>query len=275
MRVLHLCMLGCEDQPPYGPTDHTGTMFLDLITQAAQHENLDMHIKISIYRVQQFDYPESFRDFDGVLLPGSFSAAYDDDSWITQLKDVIRDQLWADRIPSMGVCFGHQIMAHAMEAQGGLAMKCPSGSQAGCRSFRTVEPHHGFGSHRGRDGDTDGDDKPSLDLLYTHGDMVKSLPHVAKSLGGTPQVPILGAVYYSDDQSPLFCTFQAHPEYASQGPKQPTLRAILAKMEERGDVTNHAVYLEHIEKQWDTIYQDSVSVMRTTCRLLKWFPTTY
>jgi GMP synthase-like glutamine amidotransferase len=173
-------------------------MFLDLLTQAAQQENLHLRIKISVYRVQLLDLPESFRDFDGVLLPGSFSAAYDSEPWIVHLKDVIRDQLWADRIPSMGVCFGHQIMAHAMETQGGLAMKCPSDpkldvGRSGPKNLTTVSARIVLRMMTIR----------HSTYSDTHGDMVQSLPHVAKSLGGTPQVPILGAVYYCDEQHPL------------------------------------------------------------------------
>lgn len=31
---LNLVMLGCDNDPPYGPTDYIGQLFLDLITQA-------------------------------------------------------------------------------------------------------------------------------------------------------------------------------------------------------------------------------------------------
>ena len=262
MASLHLCMLGCEERPPYGPTPHTGTMFLELLTQAAERENLSISIKISIYRVQQFDYPESYSEFDGVLLPGSFSAAYDTDEWILRLTKVIQEHLWPQRIPTMGVCFGHQILAHALE--GGMAFKCPSGTKAGMRSFQT-EPGTEFGSH--------GLSDPVLNLIYTHGDAVKSLPSMAKSLGGTPDVPILGAVYYCRNNVPIFCTFQAHPEYASQGPKQLTLRTSLQQMEERGAISNRSLSMKQVEERWEDIYRDSVHVMATTCRMLKWFPS--
>lgn len=262
MVSLHLCMLGCEEEPPYGPTHHTGTMFLDLLTQAAAHDSVSLSIKITIYRIQQFDYPESYAEFDGVLIPGSFSSAYDTDAWILRLKEVIREDLWAQRIPTMGVCFGHQILAHAFE--GGMASKCPSGLQAGIRSFG-IQPGSGFGSHE--------HGELSLNLMYTHGDAVESLPLMAKSLGGTPEVPILGAVYYCSDNVPVFCTFQAHPEYASEGPKQPTLRTSLLQMEERGAIANHSLHMKQVEERWDHVYRDSVLVMVTTCRMLKWFPS--
>ena len=263
---LKLCLLGCEDQPPYGPAKHTGTMFLDLLKQAAERDHLHICIEITIYQVQQLDYPKSYGDFDGVLLPGSFSAAYQDDAWVLKLKEVIRESLWAQRIPTLGVCFGHQILAHAME--GGVATKCPSGPQVGCRFFQTRKESREFAYS-----DDDNEASQELSLLYTHGDMVETLPEMATALGGTAEVPIQGAIYHFEED-PIFVTFQAHPEYASQGPKQATMRTIMRKMEERGAISNHESALEQVEVHWETIYRDSMQVMVTTCRLLNWFPDT-
>jgi GMP synthase-like glutamine amidotransferase len=266
---LHFCMLGCEDKPPYGPTTHTATMILNLFQQAAEKEKIDLDITISIYRVQQFDYPESYTDFDGVLLPGSFSAAYDEDDWIVKLKEVIRNDLWANKVPTLGICFGHQVLAHALD--GGLARKCPAGPQAGFRFLDAMtETSNAFVA------------KPEsrMPLLYTHGDMVEKLPTMATRLGGTSTVPILAGVYSSSlseestNEEPVFVTFQAHPEYASEGPDQPTLKTILAMMEERGDISGEErkTAMCAVEEQWETIYESSVHVLVSTCRLLKWFP---
>jgi GMP synthase-like glutamine amidotransferase len=280
-----LCMLGCEDQPPYGPTAHTATMLLNLLLQAASLENLCLDIKITVYRVKQqkqqqqqqqqqqqdiFDVPDSYEDFDGVLLPGSFSAAYDEEEWIIHLKEkVIRNVLWEQQIPTLGICFGHQILAHALtDASGGQAGPCPWGKQVGCKSFECnpILPLHS----------TTDNVEQLYHLLYTHGDMVVSLPSVAKSLGGTDTVPILGAVYYGSEDSntkPIFCSFQAHPEYASEGPEQPTLHTSLKLMEERGYIQNSCSYMDNVKQNWESIYRDSIAVTTAACRLLKWFPT--
>jgi GMP synthase-like glutamine amidotransferase len=220
--------------------------------------------------VPQFDYPESYKGFDGVLLPGSFSAAYDEDEWIVKLKEVIRNDLWANKIPTLGICFGHQILAHALD--GGLARKCPAGPQAGCRFLDDMtEASNSFVA----------DPDSRIPLLYTHGDMVEKLPIMATRLGGTSTVPIQAGLYYSSilseestSEEPLFITFQAHPEYASEGPDQPTLKTILAMMEERGDISGEErkTAMGIVEEQWETIYASSVQVLVSTCRLLKWFP---
>lgn len=263
---LHLCLLGCEDNPPYGPTAHTATMFLNLLQQTAEKEKINLDIAISVYRVQQFEYPDSYKEFDGVILPGSFSAAYAEDEWIVRLKEVVRDDLWAKKVPTLGVCFGHQILAHAID--GGLATKNPAGSQAGCRFLDTMtEQSKPFVV----------DSASQIPLLYTHGDMVEKLPSVATGLGGTSIVPIQGAVYHSptDPTKPVFVTFQAHPEYASEGPEQVTLKTIMQKMEERGAISDaeRETAIKLVDEHWDAIYESSVQVLSSTCRLLEWFPT--
>jgi GMP synthase-like glutamine amidotransferase len=281
-RSLHLCMLGCEDQPPYGPTTHTARMLLNLLLQAASLDNLQIDIKITIYRVQKqlqphvFDVPDSYDDFDGVLLPGSFSAAYDEDEWISYLKEnVIRNVLWEQQIPTMGICFGHQVIAHTLgDDSCGQAGPCPLGKQVGWRTF-DCNPILPCDSGIDKAGETSPTDRGQpIHLLYTHGDLVVSLPSVAKSLGGTIAVPILGAVYYgsNDANKPVFCTFQAHPEYASEGPEQPTLSASLELMEKRGCIENCSSYMDSVQQNWERIYRDSISVTLATCRLLKWFP---
>lgn len=51
--------------------------------------------------------------FVGFLIPGSKSSAYDQDDWILTLARVIR-QLHEQRRQLVGVCFGHQLIAHAL-----------------------------------------------------------------------------------------------------------------------------------------------------------------
>ena len=101
-RLLHLAMLSCENQPPYGPSQHTAQLFLDLLTLAVQkaaatrqdlehndkdHEKNDLPttIQIQIFDTQAGVYPDDWDRFDGFLLPGSFSSAYDTDAWIETL----------------------------------------------------------------------------------------------------------------------------------------------------------------------------------------------
>ena len=51
--------------------------------------------------------------YDGILLPGSFSSAYENDEWIQKLKCVIQSEIHAKGRKTLAVCFGHQIFAHS------------------------------------------------------------------------------------------------------------------------------------------------------------------
>mmetsp|Transcript_22970 Transcript_22970/g.41692 ORF Transcript_22970/g.41692 Transcript_22970/m.41692 type:complete len:308 (+) Transcript_22970:69-992(+) len=276
-RRLRLAMLGCEDKPPYGPTEHTASLFLDLICKTLQDFNKSWTVSIGIYRVQEFDYPTSqqeWNSYDGIILPGSFSAAYDHDEWIEKLRQVILEEIHEKARPTLGICFGHQVMASAFED--GEAVKNPLGSQAGRRSFPLTS--------KGKDLlMTDrGDNRQELDLYYTHADMVKRLPTCAVTLGGTDIVPIQAAAYYrsqddaeSSPTRPIAITFQAHPEYASPelGLKK-TLGSILEAMQERGDISSDEkeVLRQDSIDHYAVVEQDSIELMKTVGIRLGWFP---
>jgi len=70
-------------------------------------------------------------EFDGVILSGSEFGVYDDPPWMQRLRDFLRD-LRAARIPSFGICFGHQIMA---DTWGGRAELALGGKAVGVRRF--------------------------------------------------------------------------------------------------------------------------------------------
>ena len=68
---------------------------------------------------------------DAVLITGSPAGVYDDDPWIAPLMDFIRSAADA-RLPQVGICFGHQIMA---EALGGKVIKSPKGWGIGRHTY--------------------------------------------------------------------------------------------------------------------------------------------
>jgi len=257
-RHLHFALFACQHTAPYGPARHTASLFLKIISRALTAAGVATinststtttcvwNVRVVVYDAVQSDYPqteEEWDSYDGFLLPGSLSAAYDTEEWILKLANIITSELHGKNRKSLGICFGHQLYAHAFSPHG-LAIKCPSGFQAG-RKTASLTPEGSFllGSHSsGNNGTTTtGKTKEELDaLLYTHGDMVEKLPPCAVCLGGTePTVPIQTVAYFQTEQDaaqfqafvrtsdrrmvppkppilPIAITFQAHPEYADR-----------------------------------------------------------
>lgn len=182
---LRLLFLGCESQPPYGPYEHTATLFLDLICRALETTTTTMryHVMIDVYHVSKHHFPprDVLDDYQGVILPGSFNSAYDSEPWIIELSKLIQEELVAKQRPTLGVCFGHQLYAHSFPDGG--AIKCPAGPQAG-RKISKLTPMGQQWLH-GNNSSSDNLMTTGLQLYYTHGDMVEKLPPQGHCLGGS------------------------------------------------------------------------------------------
>ena len=73
------------------------------------------------------DFPASVHDADGWLITGSRHGVYEDHDWIPPLEDFIREAI-SEKVPMVGVCFGHQIIAQAL---GGKVEKFDGGWAVG------------------------------------------------------------------------------------------------------------------------------------------------
>jgi len=154
--------------------------------------------------------------FDGYIIPGSTKSATDDFPWIQKLCSCVRE-LELGRVPIMGICFGHTVIAQAL---GGRLAKSDSGLIAAACSFNpTADTSRLLKCAAGG----------SATLLYLHDDIVIELPSKAKCLGSSPSNPIHGAAYFgngSDPGKPHILTFQAHPEFSTPAGNQ-VLRSLL------------------------------------------------
>lgn len=270
---IELLFLGCEDKPPYGPYLHTANLFVDLICRALEScETKTTNVALKVYSVSQGNFPTSkdFETCDGVILPGSFNSAYDNDPWILQLKEVIQTELVANRRKTLGICFGHQLYAHSFEK--GEAVKCGAGPQSGRKTSQLTSAGLKW-LNKSAD---------NLDLYYTHGDMVERLPPQGIRLGGNSKVPIQAAVYFhqepideNENNEPIAVTLQAHPEFASSrgvGLEQ-TLLNIMHVMEKTGGITvdDRKMAEDDAIKNFDSVESASIQVMIATGKALGWF----
>ena len=83
------------------------------------------------YAVLDGEFPTSAEDADAWLITGSRHGVYEDHDWIPPLEDLIR-KIDAQRVPLVGVCFGHQIIAQAL---GGKVEKFQGGWSIGATEY--------------------------------------------------------------------------------------------------------------------------------------------
>ncbi|KAL3800364.1 hypothetical protein HJC23_003660 [Cyclotella cryptica] len=333
-RELKLMMICCEENAPYGPASDTARMFLQLLGMAYERfcsltngrdskQTKLSSVTIAIYHAQDEDYPSSeheWNSYDGVIIPGSLSCAYDTHTpWIRRLHTVIREEIHENRRKTLAVCFGHQSFAHAfgegsneIGRRNGEAIKCPTGKKAGRKPFNFTSVGECLLAYPLTTGvDTNSKAaRTSLEMLYTHGDMVGTLPTVGLSLGGNGEVPIQSAAYFAsqdcalkfnqyadslqhgssststshlpltgflnrDDQEslPYAMTFQAHPEYVSVDGFKVHFLNVLKTMEKLHhiDSATSKQASEDATRNFDRVLTDSLDVMVSVGVILGWF----
>ena len=136
------------------------------------------------YHVEAMEFPASVHACDGWLITGSRHGAYEDHPFIKPLEDFIR-KAYAEKVPLVGICFGHQIIAQAL---GGKVEKFKGGWAIGPQDYD-------FGGE-------------TIKLNAWHQDQIIEKPAAAQTVG-THSFCEHAALLYGDRAF----TVQAHPEY--------------------------------------------------------------
>jgi GMP synthase-like glutamine amidotransferase len=139
------------------------------------------------FHVEAMEFPSGVHDCDGWLITGSRHGAYEDHPFIKPLEAFIR-KAFAEHVPVVGVCFGHQIIAQAM---GGKVERYEGGWSVGPTEYD-------FGGE-------------TLRLNAWHRDQVTEKPEGAKVLA-TNDFCENAALLYDD----RMFTVQAHPEFRNE-----------------------------------------------------------
>ena len=156
---MHIAILEAGRTNPKMPEEfyHYPDMFEKLF--ADQRNSADF--RFSIVPVIDHVFPHAVDDYDGYLVTGSAYGVYDDIPFIPKLMLFIRE-IFAAGKPLVGVCFGHQIVAHTL---GGHAAKFDGGWGIGIMPIKMVGKADWIPS-----------DIDRLDLIHVHQDQVISLP---------------------------------------------------------------------------------------------------
>ncbi len=132
---------------------------------------------------------------DAILSTGSPAGVYDDTPWMTPLMDFIR---WAAdaQTPHIGICFGHQAIAHALGAR---VAKSDKGWGIGRHAYDVVSAPKWMGRPA----------PETFSLGVSHQDQVLTLPPGATHVGRSAFCEYAALDYPSANAM----SFQGHPEY--------------------------------------------------------------
>lgn len=139
-----------------------------------------------IYKVVEGEFPKSPTECDGWIITGSKHGVYENHDWIKPLEAFCR-QLVASNRPTVGICFGHQILAQAMGAK---VSKFEGGWGVGLNEYVMSDT-----------GET-------VRLLAFHQDQVLEQPENTEIIMSSYFCKIAGLKY-----SPTCYSIQPHPEH--------------------------------------------------------------
>ena len=189
---MNLCILENDDLdlPLAARYTRVSAMFERLFAQAGYQGRIDT------FSARHGQYPDSFETYDAVLLTGSRADSFSDEPWVVALRERVT-RLLEDQHKLLGVCFGHQLIAHCL---GAPVQRAPKGWRAGRQTYDWLGEPELLGLGSGQAG--------RMALLASHQDQVLALPPGATLLATQPDCPV--AAYALGDQ--VFC-IQPHPEF--------------------------------------------------------------
>jgi GMP synthase-like glutamine amidotransferase len=132
---------------------------------------------------------------DAYVCSGSQFSVYDERDWIGPLGEFLR-KVRAARVPYVGICFGHQMLAQAL---GGEVARAPQGWGVGVHEMAIVGREPWMQP-----------EQPSCRLQYMHGDQVRKLPPGATVLARSGHCEV---AMFRVGESML--GIEGHPEFAA------------------------------------------------------------
>ena len=128
----------------------------------------------------------------GIIMLGSSSSVYDNFDWQVSLERWLREQ-WEKKIPTLGICYGHQLLAHMF----GGKVAFVNDEETKLQGFRSVDlqacPLW---------------EKKAGPLFVSHREAVVQCPETMEIIGSSPAIAIEALQHRT---LPIW-SLQAHPE---------------------------------------------------------------
>ncbi|HLZ04065.1 MAG TPA: type 1 glutamine amidotransferase [Bradyrhizobium sp.] len=181
--IIETGLVSKRDRTRYGSFPE---MFERMIR--AEDASIDFDI-VSIVNGQPLPNPDTLQ---AVLITGSAAGVYDKLDWIAPLEEFVRNA-YASQIPTVGVCFGHQLMAQAL---GGTVRKSEKGWGIG-RHIYNIAPGNGV------------IDGKQIAIAASHQDQVIEPPPGARTILSSAFTEHAGLLYGNG----AALSVQPHPEF--------------------------------------------------------------
>ena len=221
---LRIGILECDHAIPELRDEHGdySDMFADLVS--AEHTA----IEYSLYDLTADQFPVDISACDAYIVTGSKIGVYEDLPWINKAKDLVR-KLYDNKIPTIGICFGHQLIA---ESLGGKVVKADDkGRGLGVQTWDIKSKPEWMGDFL----------SASLSLNACHQDQIIELPGNSELIAGSDFCPIAGF------QIGTMLGIQGHPEFNKEYTKY-----LFDKYEDTLDLETKNITLDSFEKTADS-----------------------
>ena len=189
MTRVRIGLLECDhvDERYRGLSGDYADMFAALFTGRDDLELVN-------YDVVNGALPADPHECDGWIATGSRRSAYDDEEWIHRTAGFVRAVAATESVPFVGICFGHQLLAHAL---GGTVERAAGGWGAGVLEVAVKETAPWMQPPLGE-----------VRLHFMHQDQVTKLPADGEVLCSAEHCDV--AVFTVGD---TMLGIQAHPEF--------------------------------------------------------------
>ena len=195
-RKLKIGLILCDDVDE-SAQQHYGSyaqMFQDSLDPG--QENMDL-CPVRCFEGETLPEPG---EYDGFVITGSRYSVYEDKPWIKDLLEFVR-LCWERNVRVVGICFGHQVIAHAL---GGKAEKAEVGWGFGIQTAKVTCKQEWMT-------DTDTLNGDLYNLIVIHQDQVVDMPPHFRTIAENDFCP--NSMILADDK---MLGIQGHPEFSKE-----------------------------------------------------------